>query len=242
LSTKHAVIAGLDIEPRIGQAFPAFNNFNRGSLMHTKVALAVVLQILATASLFAGTPELPAPTRSGGKPLMEALAARHSAREFAEKALEPQVLSDLLWAACGVNRADGKRTTPTAVNWQEIDVYVATAEGLFRFEPTPHALKQIAPDDVRPNAGSQGFVKAAPVVLIYVADFNRMGKAPEADRLFYSATDVGFIAQNVYLYCASAGLNTVVVGWIDKDTLARRMGLAKNQKILLAQPVGYPQE
>lgn len=184
---------------------------------------------------------LPAPQTEGGMPLMQALKQRHSTRELSARALPPQVLSDLLWAASGVNRpATGQRTAPTARDWREIDVYVAMADGTFRFEPDAHALRPVVPQDIRALTGTQDFVAQAPVNLVYVADLDRMGDTTAEHRLLYSATDTGFIAQNVYLYCASAGLATVVRGSIDREALGAVLGLRPGQRVILAQSIGYP--
>jgi SagB-type dehydrogenase family enzyme len=153
------------------------------------------------------------------------------------------VLSNLLWAAFGINRSDtGKRTAPSAVNRQEIDIYVATADGLYLYEARSQALKLIVSDDIRALTGRQDFVKEAPVNLIYVADFSRMGTASKEDKELYSAADTGFISQNVYLYCASERLATVVRGSIDRQALAKAIKLRPDQKIILAQSVGYPKK
>jgi len=184
---------------------------------------------------------LPAPQTEGGMPLMQALKQRHSTRELSARALPPQVLSDLLWAASGVNRpGTGQRTAPTARDWREIDVYVAMADGTYRFEPDAHALRRVLPQDVRALTGIQDFVAQAPVNLVYVADLDRMGDTTAEHRLLYSATDTGFIAQNVYLYCASAGLATVVRGSIDREALGAVLGLRPGQRVILAQSIGYP--
>jgi len=186
---------------------------------------------------------LPAPQTDGGKPLMQALKDRHSTREFSSEKLPPQVLSNLLWAAFGINRPDtGKRTAPSAMNWQEIDVYVATAEGLYVYDAKGNKLDPILAEDVRAAAGVQPFVKDAPVNLVYVADFAKTGKSSAEDRNFYTGADVGFIAQNVYLFCASEGLAVVVRGSVDRAALAKLMKLRPDQKILLAQTVGYPKK
>ena len=181
------------------------------------------------------------PQTSGGKPLLEALAKRKSTRAFDARKLPVQTLSNLLWAADGINRPDsGKRTAPSAVNWQGIGIYVATAEGLYLHDAKANRLDPVLAKDIRANAGEQPFVKTAPVVLIYVADYAKMGDSPQDKKDFYSATDTGFISQNVYLYCASEGLATVVLGWVDKPALAKTMKLRDDQKIILTQPVGYP--
>ena len=204
---------------------------------------SVILAIGAAVGLAqtGGPRVLPKPQTDGGRPLMQVLKDRKSSRTFSARKLPPQVLSNLLWAAFGVNRPQsGKRTAPSAVNWQEIDIYVATADGLHLFDAKAHELKPILAEDIRAMTGLQPFVKDAPVNLIYVADLARMGGASEADKTFYSAADTGFISQNVYLFCASEGLATVVRGLVDRPALSRKMGLRPDQKITLAQTVGYP--
>ena len=188
----------------------------------------------------AASARLPKPQTEGGLPLMEALKKRRTSRQFADRRLPDQTLSNLLWAACGINREDGRRTAPSAMNCQEIDVYVAMANGLWLFDPKTQDLKPVLEKDLRALTGKQDFVKDAPVNLIFVADFAKMRKdSSEADKIFYSAADTGFISQNVYLFCASEGLATGVRGMIDRPALARAMGLRPDQRIILAQSVGY---
>ena len=165
-----------------------------------------------------------------------------SARPSSDTAakLAPQVLSNLLWAADGVNRPDGKRTAPSAWNSQEIDIYVATADGLYLYEPKPHRLAPVRSEDLRGETGSQGFVKDAPVNLVFVADFARMTSGSAEDRTLYSAADAGSISQNVYLFCASEGLATVVRGTVNRPVLGKVLHLRPEQRIILAQTVGYP--
>jgi SagB-type dehydrogenase family enzyme len=185
--------------------------------------------------------KLPPPNLNSGKSLMQSLNARKSSRDFSTKKLPVEILSNLLWAANGINRPDlGRRTAPSAVNWQEIDIYVAMADGLYLYNAKEHVLKPVAKQDIRELTGKQPFVKEAPINLIYVADYSRMGGASAEERISYAAEDTGFIAQNVYLYCASEGLATVVRGSIDRDVLAKAMQLRDNQKIVLSQTVGYP--
>jgi SagB-type dehydrogenase family enzyme len=185
--------------------------------------------------------DLPRPQTEGGKRLMEALKNRKSSRDFRPDELPPQVLSNLLWAAFGVNRPEsGGRTAPSAHGWNEIDIYVATANGLYAFDAKSHSLKTVHSDDVRAKTGLQSFVVQAPINLIYVANLSRMSGASEEDKNFYSAADTGFVSQNVYLFAASEGLATVVRGSIDRRTLAQAMHLRPEQKIVLAQTVGYP--
>jgi SagB-type dehydrogenase family enzyme len=204
------------------------------------------ISMFCAASLFAEDIKLvrlPNPQVDGGRPLMQVLKDRSSSRSFSPEKLSPQMLSNLLWAAFGVNRPEtGKRTAPSAKDLQEIDIYVATAEGLYLYEAKGHVLKLIRPDDIRALTGRQDFVKEAFANLIYVADFSRMGNTPKEDKELYSAADTGFISQNVYLYCASERLATVVRGAVDKQALAKAMNLRPDQKIILAQTVGYPKK
>ncbi|MGC9971569.1 MAG: SagB/ThcOx family dehydrogenase [Bryobacteraceae bacterium] len=182
--------------------------------------------------------QLPKPQTEGGKPLMQALKERKSGREFGPEKLTPQVLSNLLWAAWGVNRPDGKRTAPSAMNRQEIDVYVALADGLYVYNAKAHQLDPVLKEDVRAATGGQPFVGQAPLNLVYVADQVKQGRAD--DSWAFAAT--GFIAQNVYLYCASEGLTTVVRAMVDRTALSKAMKLRPDQKITLAQTVGYPKK
>lgn len=186
--------------------------------------------------------ELPKPQTDGGRPLMQVLKDRKTTREFSGESLPPQVLSNLLWAAFGINRPDGRRTAPSAHNWQEVDIYVATAGGTYLYEPKSHSLKPVLGEDIRKNTGSQAFVADAPLNLVYVADYAKMGDASEADKVSSSAADTGFIAQNVYLYCASEGLATVVRGTVDKAALLKLLKLRPEQHVTLAQTVGYPKK
>lgn len=183
---------------------------------------------------------LPAPRREGGGTLMTALARRHSTRHYTERPLSPELLSDLLWAACGINRPEtGGRTAPSARDWREIDVYVALADGAYCYEPERHGLRRVLAHDVRADTGLQDFVGTAALDLIYVADLARMEVADPMERRFYSGADAGAIAQNVYLFCAAEGLATVVRGLLDRRALARTLGLGQRQRVLLAQTVGF---
>ncbi len=185
--------------------------------------------------------ELPKPQTEGGKPLMQVLKERKTTREFSSEKLPMQTLSNLLWAAFGINRAEtGQRTAPSAVNWREIDVYVAMAEGLYLYDAKSNTLQPVLAQDIRAATGSQSFVKDVPVNLIYVADFTKMGNSSNEDKVFYSAADTGFISQNVYLYCASEGLATVVRNLVDKTALAKAMKLRTEQRVVLTQSIGYP--
>lgn len=185
---------------------------------------------------------LPKPQIENGSPLMPILKARKSTRAFSAKKLTPQLLSDLLWAAFGINRPDtGGRTAPSTRDWQDIDIYVATVDGIYLFDPKHHALNLVLAKDIRALTGTQDFVADAPVNLIYVSDFTRMAADTILeDKKIAAAIDTGFIGQNVYLYCASTGLATVVRGSIDTGTLAKALNLKSNQWIVAAQSVGFP--
>ncbi|MBU3956117.1 SagB/ThcOx family dehydrogenase [bacterium] len=179
------------------------------------------------------------PQTSIGKPLMQALKDRSSSRDFSTKELSEKDLSNLLWAAWGINRDSGLRTAPSARNWQEIDVYVAMAKGLYLYNAEAHTLELIISKDIRKNTGQQAFVQIAPINLIYVADYNKMNCEDE-EKKFYSAANTAFISQNVYLYCASEGLATVIRGLVDRKGLAKVMKLKKSQHVVFSQTVGYP--
>ena len=184
---------------------------------------------------------LPPPQKEIGKPLMQVLSMRQSSREFDTRPLPIQELSNLLWAAAGITRPEsGKRTAPSAMNWQETDVYVLTAEGAFLYDAKSSGLNPVAGGDLRGSAGTQGFVKDAPVNLVYVVDNAKITRGSDEDRKLYSAADVGFIAENVYLYCASQGLAAVVRGSVDREKLSGALKLRPDQRIILAQTVGYP--
>jgi SagB-type dehydrogenase family enzyme len=188
------------------------------------------------------TVKLPPPHTDGGRPLMEVLKDRKSVREFGPATLSPQTLSNLLWAAFGINRPDGRRTAPSAMNWQEVSIYVSTPEGVYIYDAKDNALNPVLAGDFRAATGTQSFVKDAAVNLVYVSDLSMTGNATSSEAETYIAADVGFIAENVYLYCASEGLATLVRGTIDKPALAKTLNLQPNQKIILAQSVGYPKK
>jgi SagB-type dehydrogenase family enzyme len=186
---------------------------------------------------------LPDPDTRGGMPVMEAIAKRRSVREFSPRELPPQVLSNLLWAAFGVNsRATKGRTAPTARDAQEIDIYVAMAGGLYIYAPHAHALSLVAAVDARKVTGFQDFVDKAPVDLVYVADYAHVSRMSSDSAHEFSAVAAGAICENVYLYCASAGLATVVRGWFDRKSLGKALKLTDEERVIVAQTVGYPKD
>lgn len=172
--------------------------------------------------------------------LESALRSRRSTRSFRPDALSTEELSSILWAAFGVNRPDsGGRTAPSAHDWQEILVYAVVQEGTWRYDAKAHRLDLVRGGDLRAATGTQDFAGEAPLNLVYVADFERMPQSQEEDRAFLAGADSGFVAQNVYLYCACAGLSTVVRALIDRRHLAQALGLKPTQRIALAQSVGH---
>lgn len=175
------------------------------------------------------TKQLPAPRTDGGKPLMEALKERKTSRSFSGRPLEEQMLSDMLWAAFGINRpAEGKRTAPTALNRQNIDIYVLDAAGVWRYDAKTNTLAAVMQKDLRPVMDSQPFAAKAPVTLLYVAEND-----------VTSGMHAGSLYQNVGLFCASAGLNNVVRR-MDKDKLTQALSLPAGKEVIVSQSVGYP--
>lgn len=183
---------------------------------------------------------LPVPDRSGGLPLMQAIAKRRSDRAFAPRQLPLPMLSGLLWAADGVNRPDGGRTAPSAINAQEIDVYVALPSGAYRYDAAANSLTLVAGSDIRRVTGYQDFVDEAALDLVFVADHSRMKLIPAASREGFAFAAAGAVSQNVYLFAASNGLATVIRAWIDRDAIAKALGLDHDQQVLLSQTVGFP--
>ena len=187
----------------------------------------------------ATTFHLPSPHTEGGKPLMQALKLRHSTRAYSSRALTAQTLSDLLWAAFGVNRPSGDRTAPYWRHVMVLDIYAAMADGVWLYEPGSHALLPHLDADIRPATGLQDFVGTAPLDLIYVAHGERMTDISPEERRLYASVDAAFIGQNVYLFCASAGLATVFRGAVDHAKLARALKLPEEQFVTFAQTVGH---
>lgn len=174
---------------------------------------------------------LPSPERTGGIPLMDALNARQSTRKFTGKDLEPQVLSNLLWAAYGFNRTD-KRTVPSSQNRQETDVLVMFKDGVYLYDAKNNRLILKQKGDFRKGLGTQDYIYDVAVNLVFVANLD---KASNREAAF---TDAGFISQNVYLFCASEGLGTVARGGFNKQLLSSDLNLTEKQEITLVQAVG----
>lgn len=184
---------------------------------------------------------LPQPRMEGGKPLLSALRERQSSRSFRPEPLPLQLLSDLLWAAAGVSRPEsGKRTAPSAMNWQEVEVWAVMEDGAYLYDAKANALAGMVGGDLRRLTGIQEFVAHAPLNLVYVADTTKVTRASPEDLPIYLGADTAFISQNVYLFCASEGLATVVRASIDRKALAAALHLPDQKRIIMAQTVGYP--
>lgn len=216
-------------------------------MMKLIITLICTIIVMTSSTIIAGGQDikLPEPVKKGGKPLMDALAERKSIREFSERDLTLQQLSDLLWAAWGFNRPEeGKRTAPSSRNIQEIDVYVSLKSGLYIYDAATNTLKQVHNRDIRAMCGSQDFVGTAPVNLIFVADMAKLGRK-EGDvirdtDLYSPYANAAFISQNVYLWCASENMGGVIRAMIDRKALAPMMNLRPNQVIILGHTVGIP--
>jgi nitroreductase len=209
-------------------------------LVITAAVLAALVSARSGAAQELAPISLPAPQTAGGKPLMQALKLRATSRAFAPDPLPPQTLANLLWAAWGINRPqEGKRTAPSARNWQEIEVVALTATGAYVYDAAANTLKPLVAGDLRALGGVQEFVKDAPLTLVFVADTSRMGGDP-AEKQPMAWADTAFISQNVYLFCASEGLATGVRAMVDRPALAKALKLRDSQLVTFAQSVGFP--
>ena len=198
-----------------------------------RIIIATTLIVLSLSNSVASDIILPKPQMEGGMPLMEALAKRKSTREFSDdKRLSNQQLADLLWASCGFNRED-KLTIPTALNKQEVSVYVITPEGAWLYAAKEHKLVQVTDKDVRDYAAAQDYAKKAPLNIAIVSDKELMAND------IFAGTDAGAAMQNIYLWCAANGVGTVTRGSFDKEGLAKALNLKPSQRVILVQTVGY---
>lgn len=190
---------------------------------------------------------LPAPNMQRSTlSMMETLATRHSVREYADRQLTAQDLSDLCWAACGQARDDKHITAPSAMNRQEVRLYVFTAEGVYEYLARENRLAQQAKGDHRGLVAggkgfSQDFVLAAPVSLVMVIDFDRFGSSDER-ALMMGCVDAGNVSENINLYCQAAGLCTVPRATMDADGIRKLLGLSDKQLPIMNNPVGYPKQ
>ncbi len=202
----------------------------------------IIVSLILITGLQAQDISLPAPQKEGGMPLMEALNNRQSARSYSEKPLSNQMLSNLLWAAWGINRSeDGRRTAPSSHNEQNTVLYCALAEGLYTYEAQNHSLVLVTKKDIRAETGTQDYVKSASLNLMYVAKGDSAANWDET-RINAACVNAAFIAQNVYLFCASEGLSCVVRESFDGEKLQEIMQLGTDKVSILAQSVGFPAE
>ncbi len=205
-----------------------------------KILLSLMAVVLGTAGCFAQGMKLPDPQKTGGKSIMETLWSRASSTEFSDKMLSRQDLSDLLFAAIGVNREDGRMTSPTAANKQEIRVFVFTARGVAEYMNKEHSLRPVTQGDHRDLiAAHQEWVKSAPVILLMVADADRVGSNSERSKTMM-AIDAGIVSENINLYCAGAGLVTRPRASMDDEGIKKLLSLGEGQTPLMNNPVGYP--
>jgi len=202
--------------------------------------LVLLIQMLHAQTLI----QLPPADKEGGIPLMQALQQRESSREFSAKEIDLQDLSDLCWAAWGINRSEsGKRTAPSSRNFQEIELYVVLKQGVYIYNAVNHQLELSHAGDFRQLTGTQGFVGLAPLNFVFVADLSKRGLSNADEitdaRLLSSWANAGFMSQNVYLVCASKNMATVVRALIDREAFAKALKLNDFQKVILAQTIGY---
>jgi len=205
-----------------------------------KLVLVLISTLLINQAIAQEITKLPEPNKTGGKPLMQAMNERHSSRDFIEKDLTQQQISDLLWAAYGINRPDeGKHTVATSRNIQDMEVYLTTKDGAYLYLPKEHAIQKVLNIDIREITGKQDFVKVAAANLVYVSDFSKAGNGTDEVKTMTAATHCGFIGQNVYLYCASEGLISVFRAYFDNADVAKALNLSENKHVIYCQTVGY---
>lgn len=180
---------------------------------------------------------LPKPSNTVSMTLTEALMKRKSMREFSSKPVSEAVLSQVLWAACGINRPSEKKiTAPSAMNKQDITVYVVREDGAFEYLPVENALRKVSSKDLRSAvAGRQQSVAEAPVSLVLVSDQAKLGSDNDA----LSSLDAGYVSQNICLMCTALGLNTVPRGTMDKENLAKGLKLKSTDKLIVNNPIGW---
>lgn len=185
--------------------------------------------------------KLQQPDTKGGDALLSTMQNRRSTREFQPTNLSLKHLSEILWAANGVSRPEeGKRTVPSARALYPIDTYAVLANGVYKYDPAAHELVPVAEGDHRALAGMQPFVAGAPLNLVFVADYNRYADMPAERWIQFASLDAGHCVQNVYLYCASEGLNVVERGSIDGKAFLDLVGLGDQlHEVIIAQTVGY---
>jgi len=214
------------------------------------LALAVGIGLPILFSLFA--PEtgrsieqewkLPTPWKKSKVSLEEALSLRRSSKGgFLSKELEEKEIGQILWAARGVNRPDGKLTSPSAMARYSVSVYIATGKGTFLYVPQNHSLSRVSGRDIRERVGTQEYVKTAPIILLLVADLSKLPETISLERkISFVSAEAGTIGQNVYLECAALKLGTVFVASVDRDFVKESLNFGEGLEPLFIMPVGYP--
>lgn len=197
----------------------------------------LILVFILSTFILAQDIQLPKPLIDGNLKLVDAFKNRKTTREFVDKDLSLQEVSNILWCANGINReGTNKKTVPTTQGKNEIDVYVFLRTGVYVYLPEKNMLKQLFTEDMRIITGKQDFVKDSPLTLIYIADLSKLGK-DNNQTIISASLDTGFIGQSVYLYCAAKGLATGVRAYIDKDLIKEKLKLNENQAVILAQSI-----
>lgn len=209
-----------------------------------KLIFILTVMITAAAATAQLQPiKLNAPNLNRGLPVMQAFKERHSERAYADKPLSLQDLSDLLWAATGVNRPDGHLTAPTALNKRDIDVYALTAEGAYRYDAQSHTLVPVEGSEGDHRALIRGFqtdFQLPPVTLIMVTTPSRFGVDDAKAAMIMGAADAGIVSENISLFCAGNGLVTVPRASMNQAELRELLRLPDNAYFILNNPVGYP--
>ena len=202
--------------------------------------LFTLILILASVTIQAQNITLPTPAKKGGSSTIESLWKRHSVRSFQQKDLPMQTLSNLLWAATGLNRKDGKRTNPTAMNKQEISVYAFMKKGVYLYDHKKHTLILKKEGDHRNLvAHGQNFVNDAPVSLVLVGDLSLFPNSSSSDVVTTVGIDAGIACENINIFCASAGLATVPRITMDKAGIKKLLNLSDKQIPFINNPVGF---
>jgi len=194
--------------------------------------------------------KLPEPNKKRGLPVMEALAVRASVTEWSDKDLSIQDLSDLLWAANGINRPEiGKRTAPSAQNAQDVDIYVFMKDGAYLYDAKTHSLVQVVEGDhrmlffpPRPQQPQPEQMTMPPVVLLLVTDISRFRFGSEELKREWGAIDVGIVSQNISIFCAAVGLGTRPRASMDREKISALLKLKETQFPLLNHPVGHKKQ
>ena len=211
-----------------------------------KIIFALAGLLVISASVYSqdlAEVKLNAPNKSRGSVVTKALSERQSVREYDTKEISLQDLSDLLWAANGVNREDGKRTAPTAMNRQEIDVYVVNKDGVYLYDAPGHVLKPVSKGDYRKSvAAQQDFAATAPISIILVANLEKLGDPTKEGTRMTASFDAGIVCQNINIFCSAVGLATVPRGSMNQEELRKVLKLSDTQIISINNPVGYPKK